>query len=394
MAGNQISIAIVANARPAVQSMAETSSAAERMGTSFDQSSSRISSSVDKISSSTGGLVSKVDNAGHSFDELGEKMGNGASKSAQFAGGIGDLGGALAQIPGPLGSLGSGMEALGPSLMGIVGVFDLLELAMNASSLAFLRTAAASVVQKAAMIGGAVATGVMTAAQWALNAAMYANPIGLVVLAIVALVAIFVIAYKKSETFRNIVTAAWESIRDAAVAVFGFVGDFIGGVFDDIAGLWQKLMDLPAKMQEIGVSIVEGIGSGIQSGMNWIKDKVGDLAHLLPDWLEKILQIHSPSRRLFKSGVNAIRGFALGFRTLTAKDIVSPLAKGLSSTSFTMPSAQATLDATGTVSGSSTTVVHNNTINVPDTATNPYLYGQKVAEGLASYKRLGGVIPT
>lgn len=74
----------------------------------------------------------------------------------------------------------------------------------------------------------AAAHGVATAAQWALNAAMSANPIGLVTLAIAGFVAGIVIAYKKLDWFRNLVNKAWESIK-------GF-GKSIGGVFKKIGG--------------------------------------------------------------------------------------------------------------------------------------------------------------
>lgn len=63
----------------------------------------------------------------------------------------------------------------------------------------------------------AIATNAWTAAQWLLNAAMTANPIGVVIAIIVALVAAIVIAYKKSETFRAIVDAAFRGIADAAI---------------------------------------------------------------------------------------------------------------------------------------------------------------------------------
>lgn len=46
------------------------------------------------------------------------------------------------------------------------------------------------------------------AAQWLLNAAMTANPISLVIVALAALVAGIVIAYKQSTTFRDIVNGA------------------------------------------------------------------------------------------------------------------------------------------------------------------------------------------
>lgn len=70
---------------------------------------------------------------------------------------------------------------------------------------------ASAVAQRTA----AAATRVWAAGQWLLNAAMTANPIGLVIAAIVALVAGFVIAYKKSETFRKIVDTALRAVGTA-----------------------------------------------------------------------------------------------------------------------------------------------------------------------------------
>jgi SLT domain-containing protein len=55
-----------------------------------------------------------------------------------------------------------------------------------------------------------------TIAQMAFNAVMNANPIVLVITAIVALGAALYIAYQRSETFRNAVQAAWQGIQTAA----------------------------------------------------------------------------------------------------------------------------------------------------------------------------------
>lgn len=87
------------------------------------------------------------------------------------------------------------------------------------SGRAAIATAASTVAQKAA----AAASKAWAAAQWVLNAALSANPIGLVIIAIAALVAGFIIAYKKSETFRNIVQGALKGVQVAAqVLVKGF----------------------------------------------------------------------------------------------------------------------------------------------------------------------------
>jgi TP901 family phage tail tape measure protein len=70
-------------------------------------------------------------------------------------------------------------------------------------------------IYKAAVFAMEIPTKVAAAAQWALNTAMSANPIALVVVAIAALVAGMVLAYTKVDWFRNIVDAAWDGIQTA-----------------------------------------------------------------------------------------------------------------------------------------------------------------------------------
>ena len=68
-----------------------------------------------------------------------------------------------------------------------------------------------------------VATKAWAAAQWLVNAALNANPLGLIIVAVVALVGAIVLLWKNSETFRNIVMAAWAGIKTAVSAVWGWL---------------------------------------------------------------------------------------------------------------------------------------------------------------------------
>ncbi len=71
--------------------------------------------------------------------------------------------------------------------------------------------------------GLVVATKAWTAAQWLLNAALNANPIGLIITAIAALVAGIVLLYRHNETFRNIVNKVWAGIKTAISAVVSWI---------------------------------------------------------------------------------------------------------------------------------------------------------------------------
>ncbi len=76
---------------------------------------------------------------------------------------------------------------------------------------------------KAASMAVTVAQKAMAVAQRLVNAAMRANPIGIVITLLMLLAAGFVYAWKHSETFRRIVTGAWNGIKWAAQAVWGWL---------------------------------------------------------------------------------------------------------------------------------------------------------------------------
>jgi hypothetical protein len=88
---------------------------------------------------------------------------------------------------------------------------------------------------------------IVKAAQFALNAVMAANPITLVVLAIAALVAAFVVAYKTSEKFRMFVDGLFTAIKTGVIASVDFlkgylttVMGFYKKIFNGIASLWNN----------------------------------------------------------------------------------------------------------------------------------------------------------
>jgi len=92
---------------------------------------------------------------------------------------------------------------------------------------------AAIVVANFAMKAWAAAQAIATAAQWAFNAALTANPIGIVVVAVAALVAGLVLLYRRFETVRNIVKALLAPLKAAADAV-GWLAKKLGIVGDEI----------------------------------------------------------------------------------------------------------------------------------------------------------------
>ena len=119
-----------------------------------------------------------------------------------------------------------------PLVLTLTGVFTALFAVQKAHAAFMAVQAAGGLVKYIAQMNIVQAvTKTWTAVQWLLNSAFLANPITLVIIAIVALVAIIVIAWKKSETFRNIVIGAWNAIKAATSAVWGFIKNVLSTVW-------------------------------------------------------------------------------------------------------------------------------------------------------------------
>jgi TP901 family phage tail tape measure protein len=112
----------------------------------------------------------------------------------------------------------------------------------------------ATIATKAAAIQMGIvtfATKLWTGAQALLNTVMALNPIALVVIAIAALTAAIVIAWRKSEAFRGAISGLWEAIKvigdniySALIEPFMAFKDIFDGIIDLVTGNgFDKLFD-------------------------------------------------------------------------------------------------------------------------------------------------------
>ncbi|MGY4098041.1 phage tail tape measure protein [Nocardia sp. R16R-3T] len=152
----------------------------------------------------------------------------------------------------------------------------------------------ATIAWNTAQTVAAGATKAWTAVQWLWNAAMSANPLGLVVIAIAALVAGIVVAYQKSETFREIVQGAWEGIKTAALFVWDnvlkpFFSWWVGNLqkAGEIATwLWQNVIQpgfdgIGAIISGAWSNVIKPALDALGAAWSWIGDKAGEAK----DWI-------------------------------------------------------------------------------------------------------------
>ncbi|MFC8676669.1 phage tail tape measure protein [Streptomyces griseorubiginosus] len=197
-----------------------------------------------------------------------------------------------------------------------------LTLAANTAkaTLAATRAALAWTVQKIRVLAAAVAERTAAAAQWILNAAMSANPIMLIVIAIAALVAGLIYAYKHFSGFRAIVDGTFKAIGAAVGWLVNFVKAHwktilvlltgpIGIAVAFIVRHWKKISQGFTSAYHAVVNIGTSLG-------NWTRALPGRIKAALSPLVERVSSVASAAWKLFKkytidqavSAINWVRG--------------------------------------------------------------------------------------
>jgi hypothetical protein len=117
----------------------------------------------------------------------------------------------------------------------------------------------------------AAVIGTVVVAQWAWNVAMTANPIGLIVVGIAALIAGIVFLATKTTFFQTVWRVAWGGVKAAAVAV------------------WDWLKKLPSMIGDVFVKVADFITFPFRVAFNGIaklwNNTVGRLSFTVPSWV-------------------------------------------------------------------------------------------------------------
>lgn len=290
MAGKPVKIAILADSREAVRGF-------EKAGDSAKE-------------------------AGHRFDSVAESSDAVASKGSQAAGALSGLGDLIG------GKFGAAMQTGGIAMQAAADSGDLLNVITESAIIRKIKDTAVTAAQTTATIAktaadkaAAAGARVWAAAQWVLNAAMSANPIGLVVVAIVALIAIIAVIVAKSDWLREKISAAWTAIKAATSATWGFIRDLVArvasAVVGFVAGAWSKITGATS-------AAWNAVKSGIASAWNGIRDAVSagigrviDFVSRLPG---KIIGVYANAGKwLFNAGKDIIQGLLDGIGSMIGK---------------------------------------------------------------------------
>lgn len=199
-----------------------------------------------------------------------------------------------------------------------------------------------------------------TAAQWLMNAAQNANPIGILITAIAALVAALVTLWATNEDFRNAVIAAWEKLKSAVGAVVtALVGFFTqtipdafkqlktaaGDIVNNVKNAFSNLLDgikrtvgniadaikngiqtaidfitgLPGKAVQWGRDFINGLADGIRGAIGAVRDAVANVADTITSWLHFSRPDIGPLREYESWMPDMIEGMAAGIYSNAGK---------------------------------------------------------------------------
>lgn len=106
-----------------------------------------------------------------------------------------------------------------------------------------------------------LATRIWTGIQWAWNAAMTANPVGVVIMGIAALIAIGYVLYQNWDTISSFAATMWEGGRQAIADFCGTISNKVAEVCDWVQGKWQALKDFLSHPIDALVNYNQSIGS-------------------------------------------------------------------------------------------------------------------------------------
>ncbi len=179
--------------------------------------------------------------------------------------------------------------------------------AISSMATAWTTVAGALRLSTIAQVAQSAAAKTAAAAQWILNAALSANPIGLIVTAIAALVGGLVLFFTKTELGRKIwagfteyLKVAWEAIKVA----FGAAWDAISGiwdgmvtgaklVWDGVKNQFSAVVDFVAGLPSAIAGAAKGMWDGVSNAFGAMIDKLkawwngfaSALSFTSPDWL-------------------------------------------------------------------------------------------------------------
>uniref|UniRef100_A8LZY6 Phage tail tape measure protein n=1 Tax=Salinispora arenicola (strain CNS-205) TaxID=391037 RepID=A8LZY6_SALAI len=307
----------------------------------FAGDSAQLESAFDRVGSAARSMDRDVRASADGFDRVGQAADDVDTRAMGFRDTLTGVQDGMEGVK--VAQDGIGFEAL--LLMGFAigdlasGLYNFLIPAMK-SGVRWLRaTRVGTLAAAAAQKGAAVGSKAWAGATWLLNTALLANPIGLVIAAIVALVAVVVLIATKTTWFQDLWRAVWGKIGDPVEAGWAAVKRFSSSASGWITGLPRKIGNA---FSRVGSLISAPFRAGFNAVSRAWNRTVGRLSFSLPG----VGSISAPRLPTYHTGgvVPGSPGQQVPIMALAGEEVRPPGRSGGGVVTLVIDSAGARLD--------------------------------------------------
>ena len=166
-----------------------------------------------------------------------------------------------------------------------------------------------------------IATGAWAIAQGILNVVLSLNPIGLIIIAIAALVAAIVFVATKTTFFQDTWKKMTEFVKKAWDSVVKFFDDTVKSIISFFASIPKAITDIfrgaANWLIQTGKDIMEGLLNGLKSMFNNVVNFIGGIGNSIANTFKNILGIKSPSTVFYRFGENIVEGLVDGVKNVS-----------------------------------------------------------------------------
>lgn len=290
----------------------------------------RLQSATESVAISIGGTMLPT------LAELGDSLANEAAYVSKVASEHPELTEAIIKTSFAVMGMVIAYKTIRAVYYSVMAAHAAYKLMMESERVATMRNVIASGVHRASMIASSIAMYATAAAQWALNAAMSANPIGLVIIAIVALIAAFVWLGTHFQAVSEFCTSMWES---PTAAIIAFMMGPIGGLIYAAMGLIANWDQVKAWF----TLLWEDPKAALSQFYDWVMSKLGGLFDWISEKWEWVRSIFSKPIQARVEGSATANGQSIQHN---AKGGI--YGKGSFLTTFAEESAEAAIPINGT----------------------------------------------
>lgn len=227
-------------------------------------------------------------------------------------------------ISAAISAIGTAFEFL---LKGVAAVFGFIKENRDI----FAPIAAGIMVIVTALLIWNMVNKIIAVSQAVFNAVLAANPITLIIMAVIGLVAALIWFFTQTELGRNILKQFFKTASDTFKGIVGFVNDAKRNIGNFVTNVINWFKNLPKNIGNALARIGDFITRPFRNAFNFISDAwnntVGRLSWKVPDWVPYIggNTIGAPKLQRFYTGVENFKG---GLAYVHQGEILANLPKG------------------------------------------------------------------